>query len=115
MISPEKFREIALSFEEAVEAPHFEKTSFRIRKKIFAALNVPEKRATLKLSLTDQSVFCGFDPAAVFPVPNAWGKQGWTHVALELVHEEMIPDLLTCAFCETAPTKIGEKYRRMPE
>ena len=36
MVSIDTFRKLALSFPEATEEPHFEKTSFRVKKKIFA-------------------------------------------------------------------------------
>ncbi len=34
MIKPETVRELAMAFEEATEEPHFEKTSFRIKKSL---------------------------------------------------------------------------------
>jgi hypothetical protein len=40
MITESFFRELALSFPEATEAPHFEKTSFRVKNKIFATLDL---------------------------------------------------------------------------
>ena len=39
MVSIDTFRKLALSFDEAVEQPHFEKPSFRVNKKIFATLD----------------------------------------------------------------------------
>ena len=36
MVTIDIFRKLALSFPEATEGPHFEKTSFRGKKKIFA-------------------------------------------------------------------------------
>jgi predicted DNA-binding protein (MmcQ/YjbR family) len=39
MLSIKKFRQIALSFPGTEELPHFEKTSFRVKKKIFATLD----------------------------------------------------------------------------
>lgn len=57
MVTIETFRKLALSFPEAVEQPHFHKTSFRVKKKIFATMDEKEKRVVLKFSLVDQSVF----------------------------------------------------------
>ncbi len=37
MINLNDLRTLALSFPEATEDPHFEKRSFRVKKKIFAA------------------------------------------------------------------------------
>ena len=111
MVTTKTARQIAMSFDEVTEEPHFDKTSFRVGKKIYATMNEPEKRMTLKLSLFDQDVFCTFDKNVVYPVPNAWGKQGWTHVNLQTVRKEMLKDILTVAYCTVAPKKLAEKYR----
>lgn len=93
MISEKDFKQLALSFADVTEEPHFEKTSFRIHKKIFATLNSSENRATIKLNEIDQSVFCA-NPTYLYPVPNKWGKQGWTHINLEITPIEMCLDAL---------------------
>ncbi len=104
-------RQIALSFAETQEASHHEITAFLVKKKVFATLNEKEHRATVKLNAVDQSAFCSFDSKVVFPVPNAWGKQGWTHINLQLIQEETLLDLLTCAYCQVAPAKHAKQYR----
>lgn len=83
---------------DAEEAVHFENTAFKIRKKIFATLNTQENRCCLKLSAIDQSVFCSFDKEIIFPVPNKWGKQGWTLVNLKKVRKDMLKDALNTAY-----------------
>jgi hypothetical protein len=98
MISQQTFKELALLLPGVTEAPHFDKQSFRWKNKIFATLWGPENRAMLKLSLTDQSVFCAFDSSIIYPVPNAWGKQGATFVELSLVRRDMFTDALNCAY-----------------
>jgi predicted DNA-binding protein (MmcQ/YjbR family) len=100
MISIKTFRQIALSFEGATEEPHFEKTSFRVKKKIFATLNEKENRATIKLSLEEQDLFCVYDKDVMFPVPNKWGKQGWTHINLKTIPREMCEDALRTAYSQ---------------
>ncbi len=94
MISVSTFRNIALSFEGAEELPHFEKTSFRTKKKIFATLDIKKNLACLKLSLAHQSVFSAYDPSVIYPVPNSWGKQGWTYVDLGKVKKDLFSDAL---------------------
>ncbi|HLO71771.1 MAG TPA: MmcQ/YjbR family DNA-binding protein [Flavipsychrobacter sp.] len=111
MITAATARKLATAFDEVTEEPHFENTAFKVKKKIFATINEPEKRMTVKLSLLDQNVFCTFDAAVIYPVPNAWGKQGWTHVNLRNVRKEMLQDLLTVAYCTVAPKKLADKYR----
>lgn len=98
MVTVESFRKLALSFPDAVEAPHFEKASFRIKKKNFATLAIHEKRAVLKLSLEDQSVFCKYDISIFYPVPNKWGKQGWTIVELKSVRKDICRDAVEQAY-----------------
>lgn len=100
------FRNLALSFPESAEAPHWNKTSFRVHKKIFATLSPDGKSATLKLSPVDQSVFEEYDNTTIYPVPNKWGKQGWTVVELTSIEDEMLRDILTCAYREVAPKKL---------
>ena len=65
-----------------VVAVHFEKISFRVKKKIFATLSAQLSIACVKLSLVDQSVFCSIDQSIIYPVPNKWGLQGWTNINL---------------------------------
>jgi len=98
MVTQQTYQYLALALPDVTEAPHFDKQSFRWRNKIFATLWVKENRAMLKLSLIDQSVFCAFDNSIIFPVPNAWGKQGATFVELALVREDIFTDALNCAY-----------------
>lgn len=111
MVSNTTFRGLALAFDETVEQPHFEKTSFRVNKKIFATLDEKKSIAVLKLSAIDQSVFCAFDPAVIYPVPGGWGKQGWTMLALKKIKTAMLKDVLQAAYCQVAPKKLAEKYK----
>src|SRR5258705_10120361 len=83
MVTIETFRQLALSFPGAIELPHFEKTSFRVNKKIFATLDIKNTRACLILSETDQSVFSAYDKSVIYPVPNKWGTKGATFVELK--------------------------------
>lgn len=110
MISIAACIKMALSFEEAVQQPHFEKTSFRINKKIFATLDTEKEQVVLKLSEIDQSVFCAFDPAVVYPVPGAWGQQGWTIMVLKDLRKEMLMDALTLSYVIAAPKRLSAKY-----
>ncbi len=110
MITLTQVRFIALSFEEAEEFPHFEKTSFRVKKKIFATYDSKNNRVCLKLSEVDQSIFTAFDPSSIYPVPNKWGKQGWTFLEIGKVKEDMFLDAITLSYCSVAPKKLGLKY-----
>ncbi|WP_140937641.1 MmcQ/YjbR family DNA-binding protein [Sphingobacterium lumbrici] len=111
MVSIDTFRKLALSFPEATEEPHFEKTSFRVKKKIFATYDDIKKRACIKLSEIDQDVFSSADRTIIFPVDNKWGKQGWTLIEMNKVHKDLFFDALRTAYCEVAPKKLADQIR----
>lgn len=110
MTDIETFRQMALSLPETDEAPHFENRAFRVKKKIFATLNVAANRATLKFSLENQDVFTAISRGAIFPVPNKWGHHGWPHIDLDKADLEMCWDALQTAWCDVAPKKLLVKY-----
>lgn len=110
MVSIETVRKLALSFPETDEHPHFERRAFRVKKKIFATLSEKDMTVSLKLTLHDQSVFCAFDNAVIYPVPGGWGRMGFTFVNLKKVKKVMFRDALTVAYCSVAPLKLAEKY-----
>lgn len=58
MVDEKAFRAMALTFPEVTEQKHFDKTSFRVAKKIFATLDILNKQACVKFSGIDQDVFC---------------------------------------------------------
>lgn len=105
MVTVAAFRRMAKSFSGAEEHPHFEKTSFRIKKRIFATLDNKKKTAVVKLTLIDQSAFCSFDSAVMYPVPGLWGKHGWTMIDLTKVRISMLNDALATAFATVAIKK----------
>lgn len=111
MVTIDVLRRMALSFPEATEEPHFEKTSFRIKKKIFASFDEKHNRACIKLSEVDQNVFSSFDRTIIYPVPNKFGTQGWTFIEMDRVNEEMFEDALTTAYCEVAPRSLSRQVR----
>ncbi len=112
MVKIDKLRELALSFPETKEEPHFEKTSFRVKKKIFATYDEKNKRTCIKLSEIDQDVFSSQDKTIIYPVPNKWGKQGWTLIEMKKVKKELFIDALTTAYCEVAPEKLSKQVRQ---
>ena len=112
MVSVENFRKLALSFDQVVELPHFEKTSFRVNKKIFSTLDLNSEIAMVKFTEIEQSVFCAFDKTIIYPVPGAWGKKGATFIELKKVRKDMLKDALTVSYCNVAPAKLAEKYKQ---
>ncbi|MFN8286472.1 MAG: MmcQ/YjbR family DNA-binding protein [Chitinophagales bacterium] len=112
MVTTADVRKLALAFEETVELPHFERTSFRVKKKIFCTMDEKQKIAVLMLKPEEQSVFCAFDKAVFYPVNGTWGKQGATIVELNKVGKSMFKDALTEAYCNKAPVKLAGQYKQ---
>ncbi len=112
MVSAADFRKLALALDEVTEEPHFERTSFRVNKKIVATLDEKKKLVCLMLDQIQQSVFCAFDPSVIYPVPNKWGKQGATYVELKLVRKDMLYDALNEAYKKAVRIKDrGNKFQ----
>lgn len=112
MVTINTLKKLALAFEEVEELPHFEKASFRVNKKIFATLDEKKQQVVLKFNEIEQSVFSAYDNTIIYPVPNKWGKQGWTIVELKKVKKEVLADALRTSYCNTAPVTLAEKYKR---
>ena len=102
MTSLPQLRKLALSFPDTTEELHFEKTSFRVKNKIFATYDAKNNRACIKLSLSNQDLFSLHDKSTVYPVPNKWGQQGWTFVELNTVLKDVLKDAVKSAYMEVA-------------
>jgi predicted DNA-binding protein (MmcQ/YjbR family) len=108
MVTIRKVKTLAMQFPETEEAPHFEKTSFRVGGKIFATLNEKDRRVTVKLGATDQDLFCLVKGGYIYPVPNKWGKQGWTIVELPKVTASVLKEVFKTAYCIVAPSRLSK-------
>ena len=111
MVSIQAYRTLALSFPEVVEQPHFERASFRVRKKIFTTLSEKDGLVMVRLSPVDQSVFCDLGKKAIYPVPGSWGKQGATYIELKNITLAILKDAITTAYLHTAPEKLATTIR----
>jgi hypothetical protein len=90
MISSEHFTQLAISFPQAVAAPHFDRTAFKVLgKRILATLHAQSHTANLRFSPADQFVFCLIDKEAIYPVSNKWGLQGWTTFELNKIDSQL--------------------------
>ena len=110
MVTLSEARKSALALPEVEEKSHFNQPDFRVKGKIFAVLHAERNEIMVKLSAIDQSVFCSFDKAVIYPVPGGWGKRGATFVNLKKVKKRMFRDALTTAWKTTAPPKLVTKY-----
>jgi hypothetical protein len=81
MATAQDFRRIAPSLEGTTEAPHFERTAFKVRR-IYATLAPDGRTANLMLTPDEQALKCEVVPEAFSPISNAWGARGATAAKL---------------------------------
>ncbi|MDB5230754.1 MAG: hypothetical protein JWN76_1559 [Chitinophagaceae bacterium] len=106
MVTPETFKQMALSFEGAQQYDHFGRPAFKSRI-TFATLWEKDNKAMVKLPLPDQYVFTQMDNAVFYPVPGGWGRMGCTFVELGKVKKSVLKEALTIAY--TAATVKKKK------
>lgn len=98
MVAPEFVREMALSFEGTDEKPHFERTAFTVKKKIFATLSLRDKTLNLRFTPQVQMIFCPPNSDAIFAIPNGWGRQGWATINLDRANKKLVQSALEEAY-----------------
>jgi len=105
-MKPNKFRELALSFPEAIESAHMRHPDFRVGGRIFATLGYPdENSAMVKLSADDQKEFVRTGPGVFTAVKGAWGRQGATIVNLPAATIGIVREALTAAWRRAEPNR----------
>jgi hypothetical protein len=103
-MNADEFRAIALALPEAVEQPHFDRPSFRVRTRIFATLRPAEGLAVLKLSRLAQEALVASAPETFAVTP--WAQQGWTRVDLRRADPAELRELVAEAWAEVAPKRL---------
>ena len=77
MANAEDLHRLARSLEGTTEAPHFDRTAFKV-KRIYVTLAADGKTANFKFTPDQQEFKCMLAPHAFQPVAGGWGRQGWT-------------------------------------
>ena len=99
-------RTIALSMPEAVEQPHFDRASFRVRGKIFATLPPGGELVVLRLPDLVKESLMESDTGAIVPLPGGWDRGGWTQIAIGRMDGQKLDDLVRLAWRGVAPKKL---------
>ncbi len=105
-MTADDIRALALSLPEAGEQPHFERTSFRVRGKIFATLPPDGDLVVLKLPVEIKESLVQSDPEAVIPLPGGWDRGGWTQIAIGGMETAKLADLIRLAWAQVAPKSL---------
>lgn len=112
MADAKTLRKLALSLEGTTEAPHFDRTAFRVDR-IYATLAPDGKTANFKFAPDEQELKCLTAPDAFSPVPNAWGRQGWTTGKLSALRAAELRSALETAWRHALPkTRSMTKRKR---
>lgn len=93
------FNEILKGLKDVTEKAHFEKTGYSVGRKLFATVDANHTVGCVKLSLESQNELIKID-RAVYPVPNSWGKKGWTYVDLSKIPESLLTEIIQTAYQE---------------
>ena len=108
-MTPNEFRELALSFPEAIELAHMHHPDFRVGGRIFATLGYPdEDSAMAKLPRDEQREFIRSNPDVFQPAKGAWGRQGATNINLPAATINIVREALTAAWRNTAPKRLSK-------
>jgi len=109
-MTPEAFRQLALSLPETEERAHMSHPDFRVAGKIFATLGYPDKtRAMVKLSPEDQHYFSKDHPDVFVPAKGSWGRRGATSVHLKAAKQGVMRRAIQLAWRDAAPKRLLAK------
>lgn len=106
-------RGLALSLEGTTEAPHFDRAAFKVAR-IYVTLAADGRTANFKFAPDEQKLKCVTAPEAFSPVPNAWGKQGWTTATLAALSEAELRNALELAWRHALPRSRRKRMKGSP-
>jgi hypothetical protein len=93
------FRRIALSLEGAEESSHMGSPDFRVGGRIFATLAAAKQGyGNIMITPEQQVAFVEELPEVFIPVKGGWGRNGATHVRLDLANEDLLTGALRTAW-----------------
>ena len=107
MAMAKDLRRLALALEGTSEAPHFDRAAFKVAR-IYVTLAADGRTANFKFTPDEQEFKCMMAPEAFAPVPNAWGRQGWTTATLSKLGQAELKSALETAWAHA----VAKKPRR---
>jgi hypothetical protein len=110
MATGSDLRRMALALEGTTEAPHFERAAFKVAR-IYVTLAADGKTANFKFTPDEQEFKCMLAHKAFTPIPNAWGKQGWTTAKLSELSAAELKNALEMAWAHGNPKKKPRRTR----
>ncbi|MFD0885457.1 MmcQ/YjbR family DNA-binding protein [Streptosporangium algeriense] len=111
-MSPDEFLRIASSLPEVELVQHSEEwVGLRVRGKGFGYLSEAKRSAQLKATLAEQAAMVGENPEVY---GRSWtsGQFGWVEIRLALADPEELTEVVTEAWCLTAPRSLAADHER---
>jgi hypothetical protein len=108
-MTADEARRVALSFPGAVEKETWGHPTFRVRDKMFAAMDAAGTSMSVKAGKEAQAALVGSEPET-FSIPAYVGHHGWIGVALARVDPEEMGELLEDAWRATAAKRAVAAY-----
>jgi hypothetical protein len=108
-VSGDDARRLALGFPEAVENETWGHPTFRVRDKMFMAMDGEGMSVTVKAPKEAQAALVGSEPET-FSVPAYVGRHGWVAVRLDRVEADELAELIDEAWRMTAPKRLVKAF-----
>ena len=97
MATAEDLRRAALALDGTTEAPHFDRAAFKVAR-IYVTLTADGRTANFRFPPEEQELKCLTAPDVFAPIPNAWGRQGWTTATLARLSAAELESVLRIAW-----------------
>jgi hypothetical protein len=111
-LSAARARKLLLRFDDASDAPHFDRTAFRTPRRIFATLAGDGRDVNFMLDPLEQDTFCDMAPHALAPVPGGWGRMGATRCDLKRADEALFLAASEAAHARASAARKGRRAKR---
>lgn len=104
------FRKLALSMPGAREEPHFQRTSFRVGKRIFATMTPDGREAMVPVHPLPRCMELLASDPKVFLEYGGWTKRlGSLGIRLELADAKLVAGLVRDAWARVAPKRAPKR------
>ncbi|MFV3076244.1 MmcQ/YjbR family DNA-binding protein [Niveispirillum fermenti] len=103
MVTGSDLRRLALGLPGTTEHPHFDRAAFKVAR-TYVTLAPDGLTANFRFTPDEQALKCTVAPDAFIPVPNGWGRQGWTTGTLSGLTEAELAAGLRMAWAHAQPS-----------
>lgn len=111
-MTPDAFRELALSMPGAHEEAHFERTSFRVGKRIFATMTPDGREAMVPVHPVERCLeLLASDPARYVDYGGWTRRNGSLGIRLARADDRLVGELVRAAWTRISPKRAAPRPR----